>query len=80
MKEEDFAIDVEDGRIVISGVRPEPCTEKRMTYHCLEIPSGPFRREFPLLPDVDPERAEAVYRDGFLTVTLHKIGSRNNSR
>jgi HSP20 family protein len=74
MKEEDFAIDIEGNRIVISGLRMEPCPQKgSLTYHCLEIPSGPFRREFPLLPDADPDRVEAQYRDGFLKVTIPKI-------
>jgi HSP20 family molecular chaperone IbpA len=79
MKDEDFGIETEGGRMIISGIRQEPCPGGRVTYHCLEIPSGPFRREFPLLPGVDPDRAEAVYRDGFLTVTIPKIPSKNRS-
>jgi len=79
MKEEKFDIETEGGRIIISGIRQEPCPDVRITYHCLEIPSGPFRREFLLLPGVDPDRAEAAYRDGFLTVTIPKMTSKNQS-
>jgi HSP20 family molecular chaperone IbpA len=73
MKEEDFDIEAGEGRIIISGNRQEPRPDGRVTYHCLEIPNGPFRREFPLLPGADPDRAEAVYQDGFLMVTLPKM-------
>jgi HSP20 family molecular chaperone IbpA len=74
MKEKDFDIEVAEGRIIISGIRKEPSPNGRVTYHCLEIPSGPFRREFLLLPDVEPDRAEATYRDGFLKISIPKIG------
>jgi len=73
MKEEDFDIETGEGRIIISGIRQEPHPNGQVTYHCLEIPNGPFRRELPLLPGVDPDRAEAAYRDGFLMVTIPKI-------
>lgn|GEM_PF-216640 len=79
MKEEDFEIETEGGRIIVSGIRREPCPDSPVTYHCLEIPSGPFRREFLLLPGVDPDRADASYRDGFLTVTIPKMISKNDS-
>ena len=77
MKEKDFDIAVEDRRIIISGVREEPSPDGRITYHCLEIPSGPFRRDFLLLPDADPDGAEVSYRDGFLTITIPKIEPRD---
>jgi HSP20 family molecular chaperone IbpA len=76
MKEEDFIIEVNDNRLIISGIRPEPQPCGGLTYHCLEIPRGSFQREFPILPDVDDERIEATYQDGFLRVILPKITSR----
>ena len=79
MKKEDFEIETEEDRMIISGVRPDPSPDGRITYHCLEIPSGPFRREIRLLPGVDPDRVEAAYRDGFLTVTIPKMASKNRS-
>jgi HSP20 family molecular chaperone IbpA len=36
----------------------------------MEIEYGPFKRQVRLAEDVDPERAQATYERGIVTVTL----------
>ena len=43
---------------------------KRDQYHRVERGYGAFRRSFSLPASVDPNRVEAGYQDGVLTVTL----------
>ena len=44
-------------------------TEGRV-YQQVEIPTGPFRYVVELQVDVDPDRAEAAYEDGILSIDL----------
>ncbi|MGE5689225.1 MAG: Hsp20/alpha crystallin family protein, partial [Pseudomonadota bacterium] len=39
-------------------------------YQQMEIEYGPFRRQVRLAEDVDPERAQARFERGIVTVTL----------
>jgi HSP20 family molecular chaperone IbpA len=73
MKEEDFDIQTSGDELIISGTRLEPSLEGAPTYHCLEIPSGHFRRQFPILKNVDTKDIRATYKDGFLQVTMPKV-------
>jgi HSP20 family protein len=72
-----------DGRaLVIRGERRDdgcegagPSPERRTTFHQMEIYFGPFERVIPLpaRPEVDRERVQASYREGFLLVSLPKV-------
>ena len=74
MRESDFSISLEDRRLVISGTRPDQ--SERRAYHQMEIPFGEFSTEIELSVPVIAERVEAVYRDGFLKITLPKAKPR----
>ena len=54
---------------MISGERPRPEAAGRV-YQQMEIEYGPFRRQVRLPEDVDPERAQASFERGIVTVTL----------
>lgn len=78
VRPESIRVELEgDGRaLTVRGVRedrPEDA-DGRVLFHQMEIYLGPFEREIPLPPetDVDPERVQASYRDGFLVITLPK--------
>lgn len=62
-------IEVSGRQVTVVGQRPVQETEGRV-YQQVEIPSGPFRCLVELQVDVDPDRAEATYEDGILTVEL----------
>jgi HSP20 family protein len=70
MCQSDFSVNVEKNCLIISGTRAER-TERR-AYRQMEIRFGEFSTSVELPAQVDVERAEAGYEDGFLTVILPK--------
>jgi HSP20 family protein len=75
MTENDFAITFVDRTLVIAGIRRD--TASKRGYHQMEILYGEFRTEVHVPEAVEVNDIEAVYRDGFLVVTLPKIASRH---
>jgi HSP20 family protein len=71
MRLDDFKISLEDRYLIISGRRADPFSERR-AFHQMEIRFGEFRTVVILPGPVDAAHAEAVYQDGFLTITLPK--------
>ncbi len=71
IRESDFTINVDKNFLVISGVRVD--SPERRAYHQMEIRFGEFSTAIELPLDVDTEKAEAEYADGFLTVILPKL-------
>ena len=68
----DVAIQVTDGRLTISGQRPErdvPCEQ----YHRVERGHGSFTRTFELPLPVEGDRVTADLHDGVLTVICPKV-------
>jgi HSP20 family protein len=72
---EDLQIHLADGRLTLSGVRPErtACDQ----YHRVERGHGSFSRSFQLPVPVDAERIVADLRNGVLTVTCPKAEPAN---
>jgi HSP20 family protein len=70
MREQDFSVALEDRTLTIRGIRSDP-TERRAFYQ-MEIPFGEFSTGVELPAQIVPEGVEAVYRDGFLQITLPK--------
>jgi HSP20 family protein len=72
VRAEDFNLEFNDGQLWITGERRQEKEEKGKTYHRVERSYGQFRRGISLGPDVDPEKIDATYRDGVLTVIVPK--------
>jgi HSP20 family protein len=70
MREQDFSVALEDRTLTIRGIRSDPTG--RHAFHQMEIPFGEFSTEVELPVPITPEGVEAVYRDGFLNITLPK--------
>jgi len=70
MSEGDFEIAMQDGRLVISGQRPD--TPGKLVYHNIEIRYGAFRSEVRIDWKVDSGAIEATYERGFLFVRIPK--------
>lgn len=71
LSREEIEIHVHDGRLTLSGTRPErgaACEQ----YHRVERGHGSFSRTFQLPIPVDADRIVADLRDGVLTVTCPK--------
>jgi HSP20 family protein len=69
--QDDIHIQVTDGRLEISGERPEPGSPCEQ-YHRVERGHGSFSRTFQLPLPVDGDRITADLRDGVLTVICPK--------
>lgn len=71
MRDDDIEVAVENNLLLISGNRSD-MPEQRAYYHQMEIQSGKFEITAEIPVPVDVEQAGAVYKDGFLTITLPK--------
>jgi HSP20 family protein len=72
VRPEDAGISVSEGVLTIKGEAKSERTEEKQDYYCQEIRYGAFSRSIQLPVRVDPERAEAAFENGVLTVTLPK--------
>jgi len=72
IREADFEVIFDEGFLLISGIRLD--VSGRRAYHQMEIPFGKFLTAVALPGPVDLDHAQAEYKDGFLTVTLPKVG------
>ncbi len=71
MKKNDFSIDLEDGKLQISGERNTENNEG-VTVHRQEIVYGSFKRIFKVPEDADQNNISASYADGILKVQIQK--------
>lgn len=71
--ERDVAIEVEGGKLVISGERKDERQEQAEGVLVRELRYGQFRREFALPPGVSPEQVEASYDAGLLDVRVRGV-------
>jgi len=74
VSEEDFEILLYEDILVIQGERPWKLNAGEARFYLAEIHHGPFRLELPVPADVDREQVTARYDNGFLIVTLPKVG------
>lgn len=74
MRDGEFAVVLDDQRLVISGTR-QRVAGPDCAYHQLEIPFGEFRTEVSLPWSVTREDVVATYRDGFLRVELPPVSA-----
>jgi len=67
---DDVQITVTERTVNIVGERRGPKRGARVSYRQMELEYGPFQRRVSLAEDVDPDRAEAHYERGQLTIVL----------
>ncbi len=71
-KPEDIEISVYGNTLTLSGEKKESHEANGDGYYHMESTWGSFRREVPLSAEVDPNKIEAVVKEGVLSVTLPK--------
>ena len=70
----DVTIEVDRGKLVISGERRDERSEEQAEGVLVrELRYGQFRREFALPPGVSPEQVEATYDTGLLDVRVRGV-------
>ena len=72
LKKEDIELYLQDGVLTISGERKRSIDPREGKTHRSERFFGKFHRSIELPAEVDPEKVEATYLNGVLTVTLTK--------
>jgi HSP20 family protein len=72
IKPEALEITVHGGNLILRGERQIPTEEKQVNYHRRERESGYFRRVLRLPLPMPPDKVEAAYKNGILTITLPK--------
>jgi len=72
MDEKNIEVRVANGILSIRGVKQEDKEEKKKDYYIRERNFGSFERSFQVPDGVDPDKIEASFKKGVLTVTLPK--------
>lgn len=72
IKSEGLEITLQDNNLILRGERQIPTEEKQINYHRRERESGFFRRVVALPSQVRPDKVDANFKDGILTIQLAK--------
>ncbi len=72
VEKEDVDVSINQGVLVIHGVRKSEKEEKDEKYHRVERAYGSFVRSFTLPDDVDDDGIDARFKGGMLFLTLKK--------
>ncbi|MBV6432271.1 MAG: Spore protein SP21 [Bryobacteraceae bacterium] len=72
MEMKDIQVELENGTLSLKGQRKFESETKEKGYHRIERSYGSFARYFTVPDTVDPEKVQAEYKNGVLTVTLPK--------
>ena len=75
MSDKDVTIEIADDVLTISGEKKEESERKDEGYILSERRYGAFRRRISVPEGVDPDRIEAKFANGLLTVTMPKDAS-----
>ncbi|RMH98913.1 MAG: Hsp20/alpha crystallin family protein [Calditrichaeota bacterium] len=70
--EKDLDISVSDDVLTLRGEKREEREEREGNFYRMERSYGTFHRDIALPCEVDPDKVEAVYRKGVLTIHLPK--------
>jgi HSP20 family protein len=77
VKKDDVHVNLENGVLTIQGERKELKEEKDVRYHRRELTYGSFIRRFTLPEDINPDKVDANFKDGMLTVTVQRDKARH---
>jgi len=72
LTEKEVELNLSDNVLTISGEKRSEREEEKGGRRYAERSYGRFERSIPLPVEIDPERVDAVFKDGVLTVTLPK--------
>lgn len=72
LEKKDIDISLESDHLIIKGEKHQEKEEKDKRFHQIERTYGSFYRAVPLPAEVQPDKIEATYKEGVLTVTLPK--------
>jgi len=79
VEKEQISVLVEGDVLKISGVRATRVPDGTRHVHQMEIAYGHFARYLRLSPAINPERINAEYKDGYLTIEIPRLTSESGS-
>ncbi len=80
VKKEDISIDIEEGKLTISGERNIKEEVKEEDYYKVETSFGKFQRVFTIPKNVDVENITASTENGVLEVVIPKLEKDKNKK
>jgi len=72
IKKEDLNVTITENRITLSGEKKQEERIEKDNYHWCERSYGSFSRSFRLPDNVNPDAAEASFKDGVLEIRIPK--------
>lgn len=75
MSEKDIKVSLRDRCLILEGERQSESKREEKGRSFSEFSYGSFYRTLPFDEEVDPEKVNASYKDGILTVELTKLSS-----
>lgn len=72
VRPDDVEINIEGNMLVLRGEKKHEKEERKRDYHYVERQYGSFHRAIPLPSTIDPNKVEATFKDGVLTVSVAK--------
>ena len=72
IESKDIDIDIHGKQLTIKGQKRRDECSAGESFRCLERPYGSFSRTIELPTMVDPEKVEAVFKNGVLTISMPK--------
>ena len=73
MDERDIELSLHRDHLTIKGEKKQEHEDSGKGYYRMERSYGTFQRTLPLPAEVDPEKVEAAFNKGVLTITLPKL-------
>lgn len=80
VSEDDIDVNLQDDLLTIRGEKKFERKDEKENFHFVERSYGTFRRSIRLPAPVDPERVQASFENGVLTVTLPKAPQAERTR
>jgi HSP20 family protein len=80
VKAEDLDIDIEDDLVTVRGSRKKTTESEGKNYFYQECYWGSFSRQVILPEEVDGSKADAVIKDGVLTLTIPKTNRKKKKK
>lgn len=80
INKEDINVDLDKGRLTISGERKFEKEEDGKNYHRVESSFGAFTRSFQLPDSIDEDSISASYKNGMLNINIAKSEEKASKR
>ncbi|MDR4507839.1 MAG: Hsp20/alpha crystallin family protein [Candidatus Brocadiaceae bacterium] len=75
---EDIKVSFSDDILTVNGTRADHSSHEKICFYQVEIRYGYFERSILIPKPIDTEKVQAIYKEGFLQVTLPKASQQQS--